>query len=223
MSLSEINNALIEALYKSFLFYIPQKVFEQKPELIGVFIEQRIVDTLVLVNSKGEGKIVHEHLCWLEVMKKVNLLADNKFLLIESKGKYDKEQFNHLFNSYNIQLRFYIHVSKWMYEHVDEQYFNITTDQKESLRTQLELFEAHFKEVHQLFGAKPLSLLKSNFNFSKFNKEYPDFIKNLKEKAKSKPLLPQEKSIKKTKKVLITDKEAELFLIEHVFSSNITN
>lgn len=216
MNLSEINTNLNENLYKSFVFYIPQTVFDFKPELIEELIEYRIVDELVLINEKGDVSLVEDAICSLEIMKKSGLLNTNKFLLLDAKGSYETEQYQPLFDSYVTQLSLYVYMTNWMQEHIIEQNFEATDEQKEALKLQSHLFKVHEIEVERLCRLKPTSS-NVEFSISNFNKQKPNFFKDISKKVKTIPT-SKEPTIKKKKKILLTDEEAEHFLIEQLFA-----
>jgi hypothetical protein len=229
-SLNHIQEELILRLYKPLIFYIPRKLFK---EIEGFDWSNKkfdeVFDKLVLIKSDGSNQELGSNPSYFYILMKTAELEKNIYSLLEVKERYGKESFNFLISKYNQHVDFYIRITNWLLENVKEDISEVTQETLNSLTFQKDAFLAHrvyiqtkLIKVNQekssadndkltkgdLMSIK--ALLEGNSSQFKESNDNPNVKSNRQDEEK-----PQ--TVKNKKKLLITDKQAEDFLLQTVF------
>lgn len=230
-SLNKIHDELIDRLYKPLIFYIPRKFWvEFDGEKWNDKEFDELFDTVVLIKRDGKNQALNNETSYFHILGKKEELDKNIYTLIDLKARLEISSFKFVIDKYCQHINFYIRVSTWLFEHVDNDIAEITQETINSFTFQKEAFEKHRNYLQKNFLTPKQK--NDNGKIKSLTEEDLKSIRTLlntsenvstKKTITSREIENQEKTkiIKKEKKVLVTEKEAEKFLLKTVFNAQL--
>ena len=241
-SLETFFDKLVEVLFKDVGFYIPSALIpanllkEMSAKIPAGFLDQ----LSILDISDGFGVFELEEFNDRLILKRT-LLEKNIFKLLKKKKVLDTDEFYYILDKYLDQVEFYCAIANWLSVNLGVYHKNeINVHTIGSFELQNEFYKAHFIELIDLFYASDPIQLKEYYDLSELLKVFfPDLIARY-DKASNALLLKSdidlsqqeikegEKSPKKKtgakkkvkKEPLVSEQEAEEFLLKNVFHIN---
>ncbi len=227
-SLNKIYDELICRLYKPLIFYMPRKLwveFDGKKWNDKQYDE--LFDTVVLIKGDGKNHALKNEPSYYHILGKTQALDKNTYTLIEVKAKLETSSFEFVIDKYCQYINFYIRVSVWLTEHVEKDIAELSQETLNSFVYQKEAFEKHRDYLQKSF-LTPKQKQDEGTNKS-LTEEDLKSIRTLlnvsdevttKEGIISSDFEPPEttKKAKKEKTVLMTEEEAEKYLLRTVFN-----
>ena len=229
-SLNKIYDEMIERLYKPLIFYIPRRIWNQfDKDKWNAKMFDEVFDKVVLIKPDGQDIILNNEPSNFHIMFKVARLDKNTFKLLDIQKKTDSNQFDFLLNRYCVQLDFYRRVSKWMAENIQKDVKDNNEETLFSFEIQQSTFSKHWQYIQDTF-VNGLKIEETKADSNLTNKDF----KSLQDLMNQSSILPKAeapesinendtniiKKPKKIKKVLLTEEEAERFLLRTVFHIN---
>lgn len=217
MELEKVFKELWQNLYKSFVFYIPKRLM---PELD----DNKALDTTVLIDSQGFDSQIKDQLCNHIILGKSMVLNENIFKLIDLSERLKEKQFQFFLEKYLEHVNFVVYISDWMHEHISHDIKDLKADTRQAFESQVNVFKQHVEDLKTHIIIPDLVLSSKTVNVSEFiERDLLDIKKALNINEDSSSQIPK-KNIKelpiKPKKILplLTDEEAETFLLETIFN-----
>lgn len=223
-SLKDKHQIFIERLYKPFIFYIPRRLYtELDPK--GNWDHEKfdgVFDTVVLIKEDGSNQALDDGPSNFYILPKGLVLGKNTYDLFDLKEELNDPSFRFLLDNYLKNLVFYVRISKWMYDNIRTDIKDIREETLFSFEKQMEIFQEHWdylqenfkKESHQTTNPLEGEIKKEDLKTVNNLINIPNVAK-AEHSMNTKPL-PK----KKGKKILVTDEEAEKFLLKTVFRVN---
>lgn len=218
-SLKNMHSKLVSSLYKPLIFYIPRKFWvEIDGEKWNDKEFDTLFDTVVLMKDDGSNQALKNGASNFYLLGKTAELDKNTYELLDLKTKLDTDSFHFLAEKYLLNVGFYKRISTWMLDHVHEDIPDINKENLLSFELQKTAFENHCDYIQKHFV--PLENMELDVSNSNLTAKDFDSIRDL----LGSPLQPIKaienppKIKKKEKKILITEEEAEKFLLETVFN-----
>ncbi len=222
MKLDTTYKALQRNLYKSLIFFIPESIVPvEKKESLEVKKLQPILNTVIVIDKEGRDRSLDQNPDLLQLFGKTSQLDENMFLLLEEEERLTSNQFNFLIKKYSEQINVFVYVSNWLNENLELYIAKVDDKVKAYFVLQKTAFQNHKELLHQNYSLnvipqpKPQEVIEHIENtFNGFDK-----FKTIKEDKEptSRPVLKNPKK----KPILITDEQAEDFLLRTVFNVNI--
>lgn len=208
---------LINGLYRPSIFYIPAVFFHNiSEELKQKFKDYRVTNELAILKHTGDTCYVEQCIPSLELLSKKNSLENNLFQLFKFKDQLKRSSFKFILDNYIENVSACIYVYGWLQGHVTDAIESLTEDQKALFDLQYRLVEQHQESIEKSFVfKKPIEtehikkVITTNphiFKDRKFNQLLTDVGK---EKDNQK---------QNTKNLLLTDLEADEYLLKTVFN-----
>lgn len=241
-SLETFFDKLVEVLIRDVGFYIPSALISANLlEDLNDQIPEGFIDQISILDIPGgfgvfENKEFNERL----ILKR-NLLEKNIFKLLKKKKDLDAIEFNYILNKYFDQVEFYCAIVNWLSANLSVYHKNeIDINSIGSFELQNEFYKSHFVELIDLFYPSEPIQLKEYYDLSELLKVYfPDLMARY-DKASSELLVKSDIDLsqhefkedqknttkrkkttnKRKKEPLISDKEAEEFILKSVFNIN---
>ena len=228
MDLAQVHKEMDDSFLKAFVFYVSSSFFEQDQKAVAEMLEYRVVDVVILAKANGEYKDIGKGICSLEVLGKRNILEQNRFQLLDAKDKLGNYQYKTLLESYLARLNFFTYISDWMTTNLPNQNFTVTKEQFKAFELQSTLLKLHRNQIYT-----DANIVNGNSQFTQHNdfdnlkKDYSAVFEKLKteffqkkgiEEWQLKAISPEVVKLKKQK--LITDQEAEDYLLKTIFTQN---
>ncbi|TXE16600.1 hypothetical protein ES692_12555 [Psychroserpens burtonensis] len=217
--LKDKHSELIHRLYKPLIFYLPRRVWA---DVNDKFLDKEfdtVFNTIILMRENGDNYILNNGLSNFYLLGKASSLDKNIYELLDLKVKLTSEAFQFLSERYSLSVAFYKHVSNWMVEHVKDDISDCSEETINSFEFQKLTFAKHWDYIQKHFSVP--DHIKNYFDNAQLTTQniskIPDFITG--EQLQTKRIfekLVKPRIIKKT--VLITDEDAEKFLLETVFN-----
>lgn len=217
-------------LTKSYIFYLPDslmKSFEQMSILKSIPADA--FNQLGVIDSNQKISLDYKKVDFISMMNKVGILDENMYTLFQAKEDLKDIQFNFLIEKYIDFLDSHCFLTGWMYSNISSFITPVSEETINLFRMQSEFLEQHYTKVRKHFNLDPkgrelnvksiVDHYKEKFNDAKFSVKVPSKIPNvpIKETIQTKP------RAKKKKPVLITDEDADRFLLETVFHVKFRN
>ena len=228
MDLAQVHKEMNDSFLKAFVFYVSSSFFEQDQKAVAEMLEYRVVDVVILANANGAYKDIGKGICSLEVLEKRNILEQNRFLLLDAKDKLGDYQYKTLLESYLGRLNFFTYISDWMATNLLNQNFTVTKEQFKAFELQSTLLKLHRNQIYTddniISGA---TQTKRAYDFDNLKRDYSVVFEKLKteffqkkgiEEQQLKAISPE--VVKQKKPKLITEQEAEDYLIRTLFSQS---
>lgn len=243
-SLDAFFNELVKVLFHDVAFYIPSEIFPTHVlESVESQIPPHFLDEISILDIYHGLGIFELSEFNERLIKKPQLFEKNIFLLLEKQKELNAAEFCYILNKYIDKAEFYCAVINWL--SINFKNFNNGTIDFGTIgvfEIQNEIYKTHFIELINCFYPEGEYPLKQDYNLSEILKIYlPDLFsrlgnydqeltiqstinipkQNTKVEEKEKVLdgKTESKPKKKLKKEpLITEKEAEDFLLTNVFN-----
>ncbi len=223
MALEDAFNDLRSNLYKPLIFFIPKSLIpESKKEWLESPEFAQLFNKVALIEKSGEINELKSCPGLFQIMEKPSILNGNIFLLSDQKAALNSFQFNLLMEKYLEQLRFYNTIAKWMALHIAE-HCEIDDNIKSYFELQDDFFLNHSQEIEAKFKIDTTTLTKPMDVLEHVEKDLSPFEKLI-ENNKSQNGITKlgrqmgQTKTRKTKPVLVTNQEAEDFLLKSVFN-----
>ena len=223
MGLEKTLKELLIKLNRPLLFFIPKTIIPaEELKAFDSNETEALFDKIVFYCNDGQVEEIISGSRYTQLLEKPSLLEFNMLRLIDEEAHLNATQFAVLLEKYILHLRFFVSISKWMDEHVN-QHCKLDKNLKDYFEIQRVSFQNHRQEIETKFSVNIITDLTSRQILSYIKKDSSATLPNLLPKEnKSKKItdLPTSKSQKvdKTEKpILITDQEARSFLLECVF------
>lgn len=241
-SLETFFDKLVEVLIRDVVFYIPSALIptyllkDLKDQIPKGFLDE----ISILDIPGGFGVFENKEFSERFLLKRTSL-EQNIYTLLKKKKELDSKEFHYVLGKYFDQVEFYCAIVNWLSVNLSIYHKNeIDMVTIGSFELQNELYKSHFIELINLFYPSELIQLKEYYDLSELLKTYfPDLMARY-DKASNALLVKshidfsqhdfkedqnkttkEKKTIKKKKKKpLISDQEAEEFILKSVFNIN---
>ena len=222
-SLFETFETLRLNLYKPLIFYIPRSIIpEDKKEYFEAPRFKDYFNNVIIINQKGRDYELKDQPSFYQIMLKQGMLDENIFNLLDKKETLNENQFDFLLSKYLIQINFYVLISEWFNRNMKLHIDKISDEVKSSFKLQYEVFFKHLEQLKSSYFIKEKIHSQHNTNIVELiENEFPELKEIFANKSKNE--LQKRKLIKAVKKKtpIVTDKQAEEFLLDTVFKVNI--
>jgi len=244
-SLDTFFDNIVQVLMKDLAFYIssdiiPDIVFEK----VGSQIPVHFFDEIYILDiHQGFGVFEIEEFNE-RLIQKPKLFEKTIFQLLKKRKELDDFEFDYILEKYFDKVEFYSAIVNWLSINLSLYNNQIDMMTKGVFEIQSEIYKTHFIELINYFYPSEEIVLKQYYDLSEIIKVYiPDFISRLGQYSKEfiiestidipqqeikedqknspieqKPVLNLEPNKKDKKIPLITEKEAEDFLLTTVFN-----
>ncbi|RSK40401.1 hypothetical protein [Mangrovimonas spongiae] len=198
--MKETFNTLRNNLTRSYIFYVPSKVYDdvQRTQLKDM-IPYHLTNTIVYMDDDRKTIEDISEFNKVEIISKNSLFDENIFTLIDAQSKLSAPQFKHLINKYWEHVETHTYLTNLMYTHLSEYIKDASKNVSDMFLLQKDYFSTHHTEIKRTFGA----LLTSRFTNALIS-----YNKKPVQTKKQKPKKPQ----------IISDEDADVFLLETVFN-----
>ncbi|OUR90914.1 hypothetical protein A9Q87_13340 [Flavobacteriales bacterium 34_180_T64] len=202
-------------LTRWYLFYVPDTLKEHSKTIAMLSsITPEHYNTVAYFEEEFKNSIDLEQLDHGKIITKGTILDQNMFTLFEAKETYDASQFKFLIEKYKEFLDTHCYITKWLYDNLPKFIKETPEDVINLFRIQYLAFEKHQNKFYDHFNLSPAKLIEEEIKKRISDPNFKIKVPNL---FDAKPEnTPQKKQIKKT--VLITEEEADLFLLNTVFN-----
>jgi hypothetical protein len=215
MELDKLFDDIWKTLYKSFVFYIPSR-------LMHGLEYNNLLNKVILIDRKGFDRELKDEESHYEILIKPMTLNDNIFKLIDQNERLPTEQFQFFLEKYLEHVNFVFYVSDWMEKHVEVDIPGLREDTKNAFKSQTKVFSQHVEDLktHIIIANESL---KKDVNVQEFIENDLTEIKRAlhisTDSGKLNDLVnkAEDSTLIKKKAPLLTDEEAEAFLLETVF------
>jgi len=212
-------------LYKPLIFYIPRSIIpDDKKEYFEAPRFKNYFNTVVIINQKGRDYELKDEASLYYIMLKQAKLDENIFILLNEKETLNENQFDFLLKKYLIQINFYVLISEWFNRNIALHIDNLSDEVKNSFQLQYDVFIDHLNHLKSNYFIKEKTTQKQDIDVVKLiEDEFPELNKILNHKSKTESNKNEFKNIAKAKKEMsiITNQEAEDFLLKTVFKVSI--
>ncbi|GAA4301161.1 hypothetical protein [Aestuariibaculum suncheonense] len=198
-------------LTRSYLFYIPDTIYNefQQTEFKDL-VPAEATNTIAFRNRKEEITTNETKFNRVEIATKCNLFEENVFLLIDAQEKLTESQFQFLMNKYWEHLDIHTNITYLMYVNLSKYFKDVSDNVTTLFKLQQDAFLKHHTEIKTKFSSfisgSPFKEKTGGFNVNEIGSE---------------PIKKTTLKAKKTKKPqLISDADADAFLLESVFNIN---
>ena len=219
--MNETFNFILDNLIRSYIYYVPKSFYNdlQKTEYKDL-LAYTDVNTVAFIDKDKNPTLNKSLFNNIDIITKSKLLQENTFLLLEAQSLLDLEQFGYLLKTYREHLDIHTHITDWMSNNIAKDIIHATDDLKNMFNIQSAHFKSHQEEIQKKFGAVESQLKGIELN-NYFKEKFasPDFKHSLMTFFKRTDNLDNHtKKSRKKKKVIISDEEADAFLLESVFN-----
>ncbi|WP_111710347.1 hypothetical protein [Lutibacter citreus] len=241
-SLDTFYNELVKTLFHDVIFYIPSKIIpidvlkNLESQIPPHFLDE--ISLLDVYYGFGEFDLTEFN---ERLIKKPKLFENNIFYLLGKQNELNAPEFMYILNKYMDKVEFYCAIVNWLSINLKTFNRDLNFGTIGIFEIQNEIYKTHFIELINCFYREEEFLLKQYYDLSEIIKIYiPDLISridqyNLEVPIKStaevlrqdeKVQLDKNKTKKSTnkskkrikKEPLISEKEAENFLLTNVFN-----
>lgn len=212
-------------LYKPLIFYIPRSIIpDNKKEYFKASRFNNYFNNVIIINQKGFDYQLKDQPSLYHIMGKQGMLDENIFNLLDKKETLNEYQFDFLLSKYLIQINFYVLISEWFNRNMTLHIENLSDEVKNSFKLQYEIFSKHLEQLKSNYFIKEKIIPLIDIDaFRLIEDEFPELNEILSHKPKTGFDKNEfKKSTKKKKKTsIITNQEAEDFLLKVVFKVKI--
>ena len=182
-----------------------------------------LLNTLFVINSKGQTQALNDHTQLLQVLRKEKLLKSNIFELLDLRTKLDKSAFHYLIDDYFRELSTWIKTASSVEKEAKNHVKNYQPEIQDYLMLQHQALLDHHIELKRHFGDwKSWFEIERVFKHSLYDFDKNEYKKNdtvakapLKIRDETNvPILKDEKS----KSPIISEIEVDRFLLETIFN-----
>lgn len=227
-SLEKWYSELINNLWNEYSFYIPKNdiITELSNKLDNVNMSEILNKMFIIDKIRGpiEYKIELGH----KVFSKSAMLEDNMYLLLKMKRKLNIQEFDFLLEKYFNQTQSFFFISNWINIDLHKSSpTQINGTFKGVLKLQYSAYKEHLGKLIKHFYPNREEFPENDINIiEELEKHFPNLLK--KEKGINSYevatlfKIKKTESIKSKKKELLSDKDANMFLLESVFNLKIS-
>lgn len=216
---------LLKRIYMPSVFYFPIELFpdlstETKKELD----KYQFFEELGILKANGEVEPLKRAANTLEIGKKDGVLEANVFQLLETKERLKRESFVFLLDRYLSYVKTWIYAYNWLLSNFDKQFTETDKKLKSLFEYQCVVLDNHLKILNQKFQFNYSNTPTTNLvDILSKNKEMlplgQSLNNDLKGSVKKVEVKADQKSVKQNKKkLLLTEKQADDFLLKTVFN-----
>ncbi|MDN3665778.1 hypothetical protein ACFFU1_18220 [Algibacter miyuki] len=183
----------------------------------------KMLNRVILIDRKGFDSELKDQQCHFEILSKPMILNDTIFKLIDQNERLPKQQFQFVLEKYLEHVNFVLYVSDWMENHVELDIPNLREDTKNTFISQTKVFLKHVEDLKSHIIIPNKLLKNQEVNVLKFIENNLTEVKSelniITDSERSNDLLKNVETPKllKKKSPLITEEDAEAFLLETVF------
>ena len=216
MNLDNIHSQLVFNMASPIMFFVPEtlitKELEERyePELLELFFNK-----ILVIENDGSVNSLSKTTKITNVTSKNTQLDKNLFQLLELKETLKTYQFDFLIKKYYDQVNFFVLISEWLSENLETHFKELDPSISAYFSIQEIAFQMHFETLQTTFGMDLLPNPKQTEILEKIESMVPP-LSAFKKAANEVP--ESEEKPKTEKKVLITNEEADRFLLETVFN-----
>jgi hypothetical protein len=221
--MKDIFDNLRDNITSSYLFYVPLNVYEMIQDSgLKDIIPMEATDVILYIDSKKRSTVNPKEFNRIEIVAKSAVLDENSFQLFNEQRNLPESEFQFLLNKYYEHLNAHHYITQSLCHSLTKWFPDVEEDIKQLFTLQAQIFEKHYKNIIQNFNiGKEAGAFKTNSIISRFENSYSNSKElNIKVPTFETPendssqLRPQ----RKKKPILITDDEAEIFILESVFN-----
>ena len=237
-SLEKFCNKLFRGLLEEFIFFIPNTVlFSEQLETQNLSEFKKYFQKVIYMDHMQGPLIYSSKRKGPDMLIKAKLLNKNILSLIEKSEDLSKANFNYVNKKYVDQVRGLALVSNWMNDQDRlKGVEGIDTKTKTSFRLQSELFEKHLNEMATAFETEESETKKDIDILNDLELQVPRLIEQIKQvgdtqsnqieiitqlvQSSQRDVISETKEaipLKKQKRILISEDEAEEFLFKTLF------
>jgi hypothetical protein len=220
--MTDISQIIVGNLIKSYVFYIPRSVQSilEDSDFKGIIPEDGY-NSIAYYNNLGKAFTTGlEDIVLIDIIGKQRILKNNLVILLDAQSSISKAAFNVILEDYKKQIEYQIHVTSWMHKNITTIFPNIADVLVRAFKIQANYFDVHYSQLdtHFQFKIKQVTLNENqvlkNFEttLSKNSLESTLFKLNTDQFSKTNKATPAPKN-----KILITDEEIDMFLLQSVF------
>lgn len=207
-------------LTRAYIFYVPESLYhELQNSLLKDIIPIDATNTITFMDSDRNISTKITPVNKVQIISKGNILEENIFLLLDAQAKLNLEQFGYLLKKYRNHLDTHTYITNWMANNINKFFKDVSDVFKNMFITQSNTFKEHHDLIITKFGFVESKLrsnrFKEKFASPDFKFTIPNLVKGKVENKTSKP--------RKNKTVIISDDEADAFLLESVFNVELIN
>ena len=244
-SLDTFFDNIVEVLMKDLAFYIPSAIIPDVVlEKIGSQIPSHFFDEIYILDIKQGFRVFEIEEFNERLIQKPKLFEKNIFKLLKKRKELEDYEFDYILEKYFDKVEFYSAIVNWLSENLSLYDTQIDITTIGMFEIQSELYKTHFIELINYFYPSVEIALRQYYDLSEIVKVYiPDFISRWGQYSKELVIestidIPQQEikdeeknnftelnpennpELKKEikKEPLITEKEAENFLLTNVFN-----
>ncbi|MGB3608521.1 MAG: hypothetical protein WA775_14455 [Psychroserpens sp.] len=204
-------------LMKLLVFYVPYELFQNLTENeIKLFEENLIFKTIYIYKDKQDIIKYENPILAMDIFGKSKLYEDNTFRLLQLKDNMSKNAFDYVFRKYLNKLDGFNYIVKWLYLNLPSNFSQLAKSDIALFKFQSDSCENHLKELKSLFNSKDTNvpynlkkiLIENKGVFSQVSNSVDDNSEKLTTKRK----------VNEKPKKLITDHEADIFLLKTIFN-----
>ena len=223
-------------LFKQSVIFFPKAYIPEDVLLtIDNNVQSYLFNKVILIKQDGAGYDTQYHNPLMELYSKKSNLDQNIIKLFDLQKNTVKNQYDFLIQRYLQEVDVYIFIYQWFYDNLHLCDHNITKDIKESFRLQKAVLEEHLQELNKHCFVIEAPLKKQeNILLDFIENSIPELKDLLKSKNDENSSKKEEQSLenssqlkndkvhlknkeKKGKPKLVTEQQAEAFLLEKVF------
>ncbi len=241
-TLDTFYNELVKTLFHDVIFYIPSEIIPTdvlknlESQIPPHFLDE--ISLLDVYHGFGEFDLIEFN---ERLIKKPKLFEDTIFYLLEKQKELNAPEFNYILNKYMDKVEFYSAIVNWLSNNLKTFNSNLNFGTIGIFEIQNEIYKTHFIELINCFYRENEYPLKQYYDLSEIIKIYiPDLISRIDqynlevpieatikvpkqdEKAEEDTIKSEKSSNKPKKRIkkepLISEKEAENFLLTNVFN-----
>ncbi|UMB60854.1 hypothetical protein MHL31_01280 [Lutibacter sp. A80] len=246
-TLDTFYDELVKTLFQDVIFYIPSEIIPTnvlnnlESQIPKHFLDE--ISLLDVYHGFGEFDLIEYN---ERLIKKPKLFEDAIFYLLGKQKELDTPKFNYILNKYMDKVEFYCAIVNWLSINLKTFNSNLDFGTIGMFEIQNEIYKTHFIELINCFYTEKQFSFKKYYDLSEIIKIYiPDLISRIdqynlevpieatikvpkQDEKAEKDTIKTEKSQDKPKKrikkePLISEKEAEDFLLTNVFNIKLNN
>ena len=223
MNLEDIHSQLIINLGSPIILFVPESLITEEleknygSELLNIFFNK-----ILIIENDGSVNSISKSTKITNLTGKNTQLDKNLFQLLELKESLKPYQFDFLIKKYYGEVNLFVVISEWLNKNLEKHFKDLDTSIPTYFSVQEMAYQLHFEGLQNTFGMDLLPNPKQNEILEKIESIVPP-MSAFKKAANSVPETkeskkPESNQQKPVKEVLITNEEADRFLLETVFN-----
>lgn len=221
--MNHILHTLRDNLLRCYIYYIPDSIFDDlnKTALQGI-INRSDLNTLGFFDNNINSSTNFNNLNTVDFVTKSNQLEDNILALFKAKEELHDTEFQYILGNYKEHVGSHAFITDFLQRNLSHYIKNVDPHIISLFQMQMQVFDTHLIKMRQLFGAieKPKTY-RDQYLLNQFKDKFSKPGLKIKVPAVKSTLKPPNKTVNKLKtkkKPLITNEEADAFLMETVFN-----